>query len=93
MNYAIWPVNRSSRIENRPFVHRSIVKEREEVEALIDDTIRMIENTQKFLDRLDHSLSPARAYMEETSRRLEKSLRSLRERRKELAGKVQTDRF
>ena len=87
MNYAVWPSQRSSGCENRPLVHRSIVEEKENLEALIDNTIRMIENTQKFHDRLDHSLSSERKRIEETAQRLEKSLNSLRRRREQLTGR------
>ena len=56
----------------------------ESLENLIDDTIRMIENTQEFLNRLDRSQPGARQYLEKTSLRLESSLASLRERRETL---------
>ena len=84
MNYSVRPSQPDLVYQKRPFVHESIFEEKENVEALIDDTIRMIENTKKFIDRLDYSASPGRRHMRETARRLERSLDSLRKRRDEL---------
>jgi hypothetical protein len=86
MNYTTGSENWSSEIENRPYVHNSIINETENLEVLITDTIRMIENTQSFLERLDRSQSNAGEHLKESAQRLERSLDSLRHRRDELNG-------
>ncbi len=86
-NYYLRPSQPVSGHENRPGAQTSIVEERENVQTLIDETIRMIENTQKFIDQLDRFASPAIQHMEETAVRLERSLDFLRRRRDELSAK------
>ena len=54
--------------------------------ALIDDTIRMIENTHSFLDRLDHSQIASREAVACSCQRLEEALEALKRRQRALAG-------
>ena len=56
----------------------------EDLADLIEDTIRMIENTRSFLTRLDHSQSASREEMARSRRRLDQALTSLKRRQRGL---------
>jgi hypothetical protein len=58
----------------------------EDLADLIEDTIRMIENTRSFLTRLDHSQSASRETMARSCQRLEEALTSLKRRQRGLTG-------
>lgn len=57
-----------------------------DLSTLIEDTIRMIENTRSFLNRLDHSQIASREAMAHSCRRLEEALESLRRRQRAITG-------
>lgn len=59
----------------------------EDLAELIEDTIRMIENTRSFLNRLDHSQSASRDTMARSCQRLEEALASLKQRQRRLTGR------
>ena len=54
--------------------------------TLIEDTIRMIENTRSFLNRLDHTQFASREAMAHSCKRLEDALVSLKRRQRTLSG-------
>ena len=58
----------------------------EDLASLIEDTIRMIENTRSFLNRLDHSQYASREAMARSCKRLEDALAALRRRQRVLSG-------
>lgn len=58
----------------------------EDLASLIEDTIRMIENTRSFLNRLDHSQFASREAMALSCKRLEDALASLKRRQRTLGG-------
>lgn len=55
--------------------------------GLINDTIRMIEDTRSFLERLDRSQTASRKTMARSCQRLEEALAALKHRQQSLAGR------